>query len=94
MDRQGTGYEIMPMEMEQEIDIEDAIECCRQMNNPIVDLIINKHQTNNDCWRMFYSLHQKRTDKDHMGLLGVAKLARAHRDACADLLRDIARLEG
>lgn len=84
------GYEILPVDLEEQIDIADAIERCKALDDPVVNLILRKYQVSCEGWNMFYHMHKCRKDHMDMGRLGIAKLFRAKADAYNDLLQDIA----
>jgi hypothetical protein len=83
------GYEIMPLDMDQAIDIDEVLDAASAMNDFTLDRIMAKYRAEEAGWRMFYRLHKQRKDPAHMGLLGIAKLMRAKRDAYAELLQEI-----
>jgi hypothetical protein len=83
------GYEIIPIELEKELDIDNLLRQAEQLDDPVVTRIEFLWRANNETWELFYRLHKDRKDPAHMGLLGVAKLARAKRDAYAELLQEI-----
>jgi len=83
------GYEIMPVDLDKELDIDDLLRQAEQLHDPIVTRIEFHWRAANETWTLFYRLHQAREDPEHMGMLGIAKLARVQRDAYADLLQEI-----
>jgi hypothetical protein len=84
-----TGYEVIHDEADDDLGINEVIEDCKKLGNPIVDTVIRLYARNNEVWEMFYELHQRRKNKRFMGHLGVAKLSRAYRDAYGELLRKV-----